>query len=566
MIGKVVGMLAGVENDGGKKRSKREEKWRKEFMAKKRKEHIELIASKFPNVAPEIIAEALDSAEGDVKQAAMSLKAQLLAHGGASHSTTLEQARKDNFSQYIAEVPTARQRTRSRADHLDAQADAFRKQGDAQRARAKHGARKLKEIQRQRAVSSGACGCEPTSTDRSRTQSRQVEQEGSLLRRGSLSKLDSDTGEDGLEPGEEKRHCQRCNAPYITCSGNPLCLNCRPTMTASEESQETRSCVYCGTQYISMSGNPLCLRCRDNLMTCTICGEQYVSPSGNTVCTRCRSESESRKSSVPSAYPSLDRSADDLDDFHPEEVTTRPRHETMMLDDALAAPAPPQPISIRGLHPAHHSPYDAHGGGPISKKDAFGNGHMHRSSAHILGTSDGSGQRRSVDLHALSQAHAAADEADIALEQRLVDHQSTTGGVRSGACSGMLLKREKKLGTWKRRLFSLTQAELCYYRREGEMEPVGKVHVTGVSSVLASSTADARPHRFDINCVARRGRDGVAQPLTLFVAAETAEDMQRWMAAVEAAVQQANNQNWADSDSDGASPKPRGSVVLDNVI
>ena len=45
----------------------------------------------------------------------------------------------------------------------------------------------------------------------------------------------------------------------------------------------------------------------------------------------------------------------------------------------------------------------------------------------------------------------------------------------------------------------------------------------------------------------------------------------RRLAAVEAAVQQANNQNWADSDSgvdnsDGASPKPRGSVVLDNVI
>ena len=130
MIGKVVGMLAGVENDGGKKRSKREEKWRKEFMQKKRKEHIDLIASKFPNVAPEIIAEALDSAAGDVKQAAMSLKAQLSAHGGAGHGTTLEQARKNNFSQYIAEVPTERQRSRSRADHLDAQADAFRQQGD----------------------------------------------------------------------------------------------------------------------------------------------------------------------------------------------------------------------------------------------------------------------------------------------------------------------------------------------------------------------------------------------------------------------------------------------------
>ena len=155
----------------------------------------------------------------------------------------------------------------------------------------------------------------------------------SPLRRGSLSKLDDDAGDDALEPGEEKRHCQRCNAPFITCSGNPLCLNCRPTMTASEERQETRACVYCGTQYVSMSGNPLCLRCRDQLMTCSVCGEQYVSPSGNPVCTRCRSESDSRKSSVPSAYPSLGPSADDVGGLDPEQVVTRPRNVTMMLEE-----------------------------------------------------------------------------------------------------------------------------------------------------------------------------------------------------------------------------------------
>ena len=135
MIGKVVGMLAGVENDGGKKRSKREEKWRKEFMQKKRKEHIDLIASKFPNVAPEIIAEALDSASA-MKQAAMSLKAQLSAHGGAGHGTTLEQARKNNFSQYI--VPTERQRSWPRPTIWTLR-PMFRQQGDAQRARARHG-------------------------------------------------------------------------------------------------------------------------------------------------------------------------------------------------------------------------------------------------------------------------------------------------------------------------------------------------------------------------------------------------------------------------------------------
>ena len=58
-----------------------------------------------------------------------------------------------------------------------------------------------------------------------------------------------------------------------------------------------------------------------------------------------------------------------------------------------------------------------------------------------------------------------------------------------GACTGALLKREKQLGTWKRRVFSLASTELRYFAHEGDANPVGHVRVTGVSSVPASTTA-----------------------------------------------------------------------------
>ena len=104
-----------------------------------------------------------------------------------------------------------------------------------------------------------------------------------------------------------------------------------------------------------------------------------------------------------------------------------------------------------------------------------------------------------------------------------------------GACSGALLKREKQLGTWKRRFFTLASAELRYFAREGDANPVGHVRVMGVSSVPAATAAatGGRPHRFDIECVARGGD---ARPMTLIVAAETVSDKERWVAAIEAAV------------------------------
>ena len=54
-----------------------------------------------------------------------------------------------------------------------------------------------------------------------------------------------------------------------------------------------------------------------------------------------------------------------------------------------------------------------------------------------------------------------------------------------GACSGALLKREKQLGTWRRRIFALANMELRYFAREDDTEPVGHVRVVGVSSVLS---------------------------------------------------------------------------------
>ena len=97
-----------------------------------------------------------------------------------------------------------------------------------------------------------------------------------------------------------------------------------------------------------------------------------------------------------------------------------------------------------------------------------------------------------------------------------------------GACSGALLKREKQLGTWKRRIFTLASAELRYFAREGDANPVGHVRVTGVSSVPAATAAatGGRPHRFDIECVARgsgsgSGRGSALRHMTLAVAAET---------------------------------------------